>query len=135
MEDFRVIIAGGRDFNDYGLLKRKCDKILENKESVIVVSGKAKGADSLGEEYAKEKGHKIDSYPADWNDMNEPCVVRKRKDGSEYNVLAGHNRNQKMADVADALIAFWNEKSSGTKDMIDRANKKGIPVRIVKYKT
>ena len=68
--DFRVIIAGGRDFNDYALLKTKCDNILAEKTAthrIVIVSGAARGADSLGEQYARENGYAIDSRPADWN--------------------------------------------------------------------
>ena len=56
--DFRVIIAGGRDFNDYPLLKAKCDKILASKSqthNIVVITGAARGADSLGEQYARER--------------------------------------------------------------------------------
>ena len=61
--DFRVIIAGGRDFNDYPLLKAKCDKILASKSqthNIVVITGAARGADSLGEQYARENGYAID---------------------------------------------------------------------------
>ena len=55
--EFKVIIAGGRDFNDFDMLKSSVDKLLKNvdksKNDIIIVSGKAKGADSLGEKYAK----------------------------------------------------------------------------------
>jgi hypothetical protein len=33
----------------------------------------------------------------------------------------------------DALIAFWDGKSKGTKYMIDLANSKKLALRIVKY--
>ena len=59
MMNFKVVIAGGRDFNDYKLLKEKMDWILSNKSSsnIVIVSGGAHGADLLGELYAKEKGY------------------------------------------------------------------------------
>lgn len=61
---FRVIIAGGRDFDDYQLLKATMDKLLCNiTDEIIVVCGQAKGADTLGEQYAMEKGYTIDYYP------------------------------------------------------------------------
>lgn len=54
---FRVIIAGGRDFDDYQLLKATMDKLLCNiTDEITVVCGQAKGADTLGEQYAMEKG-------------------------------------------------------------------------------
>ena len=60
---FKVIIAGGRDFNDYNLLKFKCDFYLSKiNEEIEIVCGGAKGADSLGERYAKEKGLSIRNF-------------------------------------------------------------------------
>ena len=120
MDSVRVIIAGCRDFNNYELLRGKCDHMLSKKKythKVIVVSGHAAGADALGEVYASERGFGLETYPADWS--------RGR--------MAGPLRNEKMARVADALIAFWDGKSKGTRNMIDRATMKGIPVRIVRY--
>ena len=121
MEYFRVIIAGGRDFNDYPLLKAKCDNILADKTAthrIIVVSGAAKGADSLGEQYAREKGYTVERYPADWN---------------THGRAAGPIRNAQMANNADALIAFWDGQSKGTKSMINIAKTKGLGVRVISY--
>ncbi|MBQ3698311.1 MAG: DUF2493 domain-containing protein [Prevotella sp.] len=121
MQNFRVIIAGGRDFNDYQLLKAKCDAILANKRqthSIIIVSGTARGADSLGERYAHERAYTIERHPANWD-----------SDGK----AAGPIRNAQMADVADALIAFWDGRSRGTRNMIDVATSKGLLVRKVLY--
>ena len=119
--DFRVIIAGGRDFNDYALLKAKCDNILAEKTAthrIVIVSGAARGADSLGERYAREHGYTLDSHPADWN---------------THGKAAGPIRNAQMANSADALIAFWDGKSRGTESMIWLAKKYGLQTIIVKY--
>ena len=35
-----------------------------------------------------------------------------------------------MGDFADALIAIWDGKSRGTKNMIDYATKKGLKVYV-----
>ncbi|MDD4411986.1 MAG: DUF2493 domain-containing protein [Bacilli bacterium] len=116
---FKVIIAGSRDFNNYNLLKEKCDYQLQNiKEEIIIVSGTARGADKLGERYAKEKGYKIDPHPANWD---------------FHGKSAGYIRNEEMAKCSDALIACWDGKSKGTKHMIDLANKYGLKVCIVKF--
>ena len=64
---FRVIIAGGRKFNNYSLLKEKCDNILSNvNDRIAIVCGCADGADLLGGKYAKEKDYIIHYYPANW---------------------------------------------------------------------
>ncbi|WP_341323494.1 DUF2493 domain-containing protein [Solibacillus sp. FSL H8-0523] len=114
----KVIIAGGRDFIDYELLKQKADFLLQNQSEVEIVSGAAKGADKLGEKYAKEKGYPISSHPANWD---------------KHGRSAGYIRNKEMAEYADVLIAFWDGKSKGTKHMIDLATKHGLKVRIVNY--
>lgn len=117
---FKVIVAGGRDFNDYKLLKKHLDHALRNRigEGITIVSGAARGADSLGEKYAKENSYEIDSHPADWE---------------RYGKSAGYIRNKEMAQTADALMAFWDGKSRGTKHMIDLAEKEGLKVIVVKY--
>lgn len=113
----KVIIAGSRDFNDYELLREKCDKALSLQKSVEVVSGTARGADLLGERYATERGYLITQFKPDWD---------------KYGKRAGYLRNTEMADYADALIAFWDGESKGTKHMIDIATKKGLKIIIVK---
>lgn len=116
---YKVIIAGSRDFNDYELLKERCDYYLQNKGGeVIVVSGAARGADLLGERYAKEHKYLIESHPAAWD---------------KYGKSAGYKRNVDMAESADGCICFWDGKSKGTKHMIDIATEKGLDLRIVRY--
>lgn len=128
----KVIIAGSRNFNDYKFLEKKCDKILIDIDGeIIILSGTASGADTLGEAYAKINGYKIEYHPAQWNDLTkEPCKLKENKYGKLYNALAGFNRNQEMVDVADMLIAFRVNFSNGTSDVINRAREKGIPIHV-----
>ena len=116
----RVIFAGGRDFNDLPMMIKKMNKILSNKDqsSIVIVSGGAKGADSLGEKYAALKGYPVAYYPADWD---------------KYGKSAGYRRNEEMANNADALVAFWDGKSKGTNHMIELAKAKGLPTRVIHY--
>lgn len=132
----KVIIAGHRKFNNYQLLAEKCNHYLQNVEVTEIVSGKAAGADYLGEVYAKRSGYPVKGFPADWQRIkNKPAVeIGKRGDGQKYWKLAGHVRNVKMAEYADALIAFWDGKSTGTKDMIDEARKAGLKIAVVRIK-
>jgi len=114
----KVIIAGGRDFNNYNLLCRKADKILSRQNEIEIVSGTAKGADKLGERYAEERGYPVKRFPADWG---------------THGKRAGYIRNEEMAIYADGLIAFWNEQSKGTKHMIDLAELHKLKVRVITY--
>lgn len=98
MEDIRIIIAGGRDFSNYSLLKQSVDTIVKNfhNENLTIISGTARGADTLGEQYAEEQHLSIRRFPADWD---------------TYGKNAGPIRNAQMATYASEgakgiLIAF-----------------------------
>ena len=119
----RVIIAGGRDFNDYEYMSTKLNELFKdqnvfNNKAIKVISGMAKGTDTLAIRYADE--HKLTKilFPANWK---------------EYPRIAGFLRNNDMLSIATHLIAFWNGESSGTKHMIEIAQMKGIPVWVFEY--
>lgn len=118
---FKCIIAGTRTFNDYSLLCSYADYILSRiQDDIEIVSGGgANGADLLGERYAEERGYSIARFPANWN---------------EYGRGAGPRRNREMAMYSDALIAYWDGKSNGTKNMIEEARARGLKVRIKIYR-
>lgn len=118
IKKMKVIIAGGRDFNDFNLLCEKCDKILSRQTDIEIVSGRAKGADQLGEKYARLRGYPIKMLPANWN---------------LHGKQAGYIRNVEMAEYSDALIAFWNQESKGTEHMIDVARERNLLIRIILY--
>lgn len=121
MDKFKVIIAGSRDFSDYELLKKVCDHMLSLKKDtndIVIVSGCARGADTLGERYAKERGFEVERHPANWE-----------KDGKAAGIL----RNTEMATVSHACICFWDGVSRGTKNMIDTATKFGLKLKVVNY--
>lgn len=124
---FKVIVAGGRNFNDFSLLYKKLDYLLKEKiktHRIIIVSGGAKGADTLGEIYAKQKEYSVDRYPVKWIWENNKCINKNE----------GYKRNVIMAENADALIAFWDGKSRGTSHMIQIAKSKKLPYRVYNYK-
>lgn len=111
----KIIIAGSRRFNDYNKLCQFCDNILSEQTEIEIVSGTASGADKLGERYADDHGYIIKQFTADW---------------AAFGKNAGYKRNAKMAEYADALIAFWDGKSRGTKHMIDLAKRENLKVQI-----
>ena len=114
----KVIIAGGRDFDDYALMKRKLDHLFSKRMPDEIVSGGARGADALGEDYSKECGIPLKIFKADWE---------------KHGRAAGHIRNAEMADYGTHLVAFWDGVSRGTKNMIETAKKKGLDVRVIYY--
>jgi predicted Rossmann fold nucleotide-binding protein DprA/Smf involved in DNA uptake len=116
---FKVIIAGGRDFKKDKNTFETLDKILSKQlKGIEVVSGGARGADAVGEEYAVSRGLNIRVFEADWD---------------KYGKSAGYRRNAEMANYGNALIAFWDGASRGTKNMIELAEKKGLPIRVINY--
>jgi hypothetical protein len=118
----KIIVAGGRDLEKYELVCRALDKVLSSfyskGDEVIIVSGKAKGADRLGEVYANNHNLEVEEYPADWE-----------KNGKS----AGFIRNSLMANNAEYLVAFWDGKSKGTKMMINLAGERGLSIRVIRY--
>ncbi len=114
----KVIVAGSRGFNDYQLLEHKLDKILQNQKDITIISGNAKGADTLGEVYAVARNYGLETYPADWG---------------RFKNSAGYIRNEQMAKIADASVIFWDGFSKGAKHMIDLSHKYELKTRVIKY--
>ncbi len=118
----KVIIAGSRTIGG-GSMDAACraiDMAIEMSGFKIteVVSGTSGAADMAGERWATKHGIIIMQFVPDWN---------------EYGKAAGPMRNQHMANYADALIAVWDGVSRGTRDMIRRAKKAGLKVKVYKW--
>lgn len=107
----KIIIAGSRNINNRGAVGRaiaSCPFTITE-----VVSGTARGVDSIAESIAATKGYPVKLFPADWDKYGKP---------------AGAIRNKQMAEYADALIAIWDGQSKGTRNMIETMNQTGKPV-------
>ena len=128
----RIIIAGSRSFNDYDILVYHMNNIfdsfwIKDYMPIEIVCGMCRGADMLGERFAKENGYQVKYFPADWE---------------RYGKRAGVIRNEEMAKYAaekngeydkGLLVAFWDGESRGTKNMISNAKKYGLSQYIVKF--
>lgn len=117
----KVLIAGSRSFTDYSRAKEYidlCISRIRKENEIIIISGGARGADLLGEKYAKDNGFKVKKYPAEWD---------------VYGRGAGIKRNKTMVEVSDYVICFWDGQSRGTKSTIDFAKNLKKPLRIKKY--
>lgn len=131
----RVIIAGGRDFNDYKLLKEKCDLIFANNKPVEIISGRCFAPKTGVCTFTTYEG--INVYGADglgekWAELNN-VPVKPFPYLKQYGKAGGPIRNRQMAEYATNLIAFWDGKSRGTKNMIDTAKEFNLPTRIILY--
>lgn len=121
----RVLITGSREFTDRSIVAAALSKVKNEHRGhpLVVVSGRARGADTVAANIARQyPGRLIDEgHPASW----------RNPDGST-NRLAGFERNQRMVDAgADVCLAFLQteEKNNGTRDCMRRAAKAGIEVR------
>ena len=124
----KVIVAGSRTVTDQGYIIEAVEA--SGFDITEVVSGTAKGVDQMGELYAYEQGIKTSRFPAAWKNISVPGAVVKSNRYGKYNAVAGHQRNAKMGDYADALIAVWDGKSKGTLNMVNYMEKLGKEVFI-----
>ena len=109
----KVIIAGSRSINDIMIIRDAIESV--SWDITEIVSGTARGADVLGEQYAFEEILDIKRFPADWE---------------KHGKSAGFIRNEQMAKYADGLIAIWDGKSPGTNHMIHTMFKNQKPVYV-----
>ena len=123
----KIIICGGRHFNDYGLLMTRLNDIIASKKvdikQVEIVSGHCEGADMLGEKCAADLGAKCTVFSAQWK---------------KYGRSAGPIRNKQMIDyIKDCdnpiVLAFVNERTKGTRNTVSLAQKNNIPVFQYEY--
>ena len=120
MNEFKLIVAGGRDFNDADLLARVLIAMADAEladYSVSIVSGMARGADLLAYEFAKTHSIQCYEFPANWK---------------VYPRSAGYIRNTDMGKFADGLLAFYSG-TPGTKHMIAYMRSLNKPVTVINY--
>lgn len=109
----KTIIAGSRSISQFNILLNAIKKA--PFEVTEVIHGGARGADLLGDKYAKIKELPFKVFIPDW---------------ATYGKRAGYLRNEEMANNGQALIALWDQESKGTKHMIDIATKKRLVVYV-----
>lgn len=119
----KVIVAGSRTANNFELVEKSLMMYFKehklHRADVEIISGTARGADQLGEQFANKYGLKLTKFPADWD---------------KYGKSAGYIRNEEMAKYANEngiLFAFWDGKSKGTNHMINLAKKYSLTVIII----
>lgn len=112
---YNVAVIGSRSLTNYSIVKNELDKF---KDKIFaIVSGNARGADTLGAKWADENNKRKIIYKAEWD---------------KYGKSSGYRRNPYIIKTAHIVIAFWDEKSSGTAGAIEYAENIGKNIKIVK---
>ena len=115
----KLAIVGSRTFNDYNLLVEFIEKNYDIDEITHIVSGGARGADSLGERFAEEFDKEKIIFPAEWK---------------KYGKSAGFKRNVDIIENCDECVCFWDGESHGTKHDIELCKEKEKPYKICYFK-
>ena len=127
-QEFYLLIAGSRGFNDYEEMTYVTDYMLSavvGKFNIHIISGGARGADALAKRYALEKNYEYHEFPADWQ---------------KYGKSAGYIRNTDMhkfiaSHPYRAVLCFWDGESKGTAQNFELAKKYRNQLNVYNYKT
>lgn len=118
----RILVCGATYFLDYHKLHYELIKIFKEKHldlsDITIISGMAKGADTLAVQFANQYDIPCLEFPADW---------------ARYGKGAGPVRNQQMLDEGkpNLIVAFPMQISKGTRDMINRGLMEDIEVIVI----
>lgn len=125
MRELKIIIAVDYDFKDYALLSEKCDDQFKDTRgddtylrlrtfTIEVVLGVTQGNSGLVEQYAKDSGYTTKSFQSG---LKEDSLVLE--DQIKY---------------AEGLVAFWDGKNPGIKNVIDMARQSRLSVQVIRYR-
>ena len=118
VKGYRLAVVGSRGFEDFDLFVKIIDRLRLTKEIDAIISGGAKGVDSMAEHYADVNGIPTEIFLADWD---------------KYGKGAGYIRNKTIWDNSDIGIAIWDGVSKGTKHSFDLARKQNKKLYIFNY--
>lgn len=113
----KLLVCGGRDFINWGLLKNTLNRVHAKRPITLLIHGAARGADALAGRWADENGIECTPYPADWE---------------RYRNRAGPIRNAQMLRETQPELVIAFPGGSGTQDMITRALDAATPVLAVR---
>lgn len=129
----RVLVCGGRNYYNKARVAAVLAAVDAKYPIDAVIQGAATGADEPAAHWGWDNKRRVCSFAADWDDIERPgAVIRTRRDGKKYDVLAGHHRNTRMLEEGkpDCAIAFPG--GSGTADMVKKIKAAGIPIWEIK---
>ena len=111
----KIAIIGSRNPGNINFAL-ELEKRINIQDDDAIISGGAKGIDSLAAQYARQYGIELIEFHPNY-----------AKNGRGATFI----RNREIVDNADMVVAFWNGTSKGTKYTIDYANKKGVTTLII----
>jgi len=112
----KIAIIGSRSFINIDLMTQT----LNDLDIDEIISGGAKGADTLARNYAIENRIPLKEFKPDW---------------AQYGRGAGIIRNKQIIDSADYILAFWDGQSKGTQSSINYAKKNDKPIKVITFHT
>ncbi len=119
-DKYKIIIAGGRDIDNYEVVRDALEESLIHKDvsmsDIEIVQGGATGVDRSAKYISSVANASMKEFKADWN---------------THGRAAGPIRNKQMAEYADALILIWDGKSRGSASMLKEAEKQGLDIKQV----
>ena len=116
-----LAVVGGRTVDDKDFVEEQIDRVLENikPDKVVIVSGGAKGVDTIARQIAEERGYEIVEIIPDWE---------------TYGKKAGPMKNKEIVDLADMVLAIPSKESRGTIHTINYARSKRKPLFVFPYR-
>ena len=114
----KLIVSGSRTIWDKAAVEYCLDKVQAELIITEIITGGALGVDSVADSIAKERNIDRTIMFANWG---------------KYNNSAGPRRNKRLANYGEVLLAVWDGKSEGTRDMIVKAEKDRIPTYVFLY--
>ncbi len=127
---YKLAVIGSRNWPDS---KKILDFLNVSKDKIsCIVSGGARGVDSIAEDWADKNNIDKKIFEAEWDNINAPnAVIKINKYGKKYNANAGFERNTDIIKYADLVLAFRYNMSKGTTDSINKAIKLGKKIKII----
>ena len=111
----RIAIIGSRNYPLPEQVRNFVKELSQHNDELTIVSGGARGVDSIAVEAAEAAGAKTKVWPADWE-----------KHGRKAGIL----RNYDIVNDAQRVVAFWDLQSRGTMHSMRIAKERGKLWRI-----
>lgn len=107
-----ILVCGGRKYNQRESVFTALDKLHKKHQITLLIHGDCKGADKLGETWAKTRGVHYAAVPALWD---------------IYGPSAGSLRNQIMLLINPKIVVAF-PGNNGTRHMTSVAESQGVKI-------